>query len=131
MALKNDYLPGSCNIGPAEIRRRVRAGWAGAALTAIACAGLLIADVEPAWHLVLFLPALAAAIGFVQARNRFCVYFGFAALFNFSDLGQQAKIVDRDARQRDRAQAWRLLAVSVLIASAFSIAAFGVAGLIG
>lgn len=131
MALKNDYVPGSCNIGAAEMSRRMRAGWAGAGLFAVVFVGLLIGGAAPAWHLFLFLPAFAAAIGFVQARSRFCVYFGFASLFNFSDLGQEARVVDAEARRRDRAQATRLLAISSLIAAVAAAAAYGVASLIG
>lgn len=131
MTLKTDYAPGVCNIGAAEIRRRMRAGWAGAGVFVVAFAALLIGDAAPAWHLLLFLPAFAAAIGFVQARSRFCVYFGFASLFNFSELGQEARIVDPEARRRDRAQATRLLSTSGLLAAIAALVAYGVANLLG
>ena len=131
MAMKNDYVPGGCNIGAAEIQRRLRAGRAGVAVFSVAFAGLLIGGAEPALHLLLFLPALVGAIGFVQARARFCVYFGFASLFSFSDLGQQARIVDDEARRRDWTMAWRPLARSSFIAAIAALAAFGLASLIG
>jgi len=127
MALPNDYAPGRCNIGPAEIRRRRMGGWAGVALTAAALAALILTGALPAWYLLLFLPALAASVGFVQAAFRFCVYFGFTSLFNFSEIGQEARVADADSRRRDRAQAWKLLGYSSLIAGAFAVSAFAVA----
>ena len=127
MALPNDYAPGRCNSGPAEIRRRRMGGWAGVALTAAALAALILTGAMPAWYLLLFLPALAASVGFVQAAFRFCVYFGLSALFNFSEIGQEARVADADSRRRDRAQAWKLFGYSAVIAGAFAASAFAVA----
>jgi hypothetical protein len=127
MAIKNDYAPGQCNIGIAEIRRRRRGGWAAAGLFVVATAALAIGGAAPIWYLLLFIPALAAAVGFLQAAFRFCVYFGFSAIFNFAEIGQTARVVDPDARRRDRGQAAKVLALSAVVAALVALAAYAIA----
>lgn len=111
------YVPGICNIGPAEIAQRRRAGWAGLIVT-IVLEGLFVGfDVPPPWRSTLFLPAAVSASGFLQATMHFCAYFGFAALFNVgpdlgaTDTGQQVEF-----RKQDRRKAWQIVGLSILIA---------------
>lgn len=128
MSVSDHYVPGSCNIGGAEIQRRLRAGWGGVTIFAFVLFFLMMAKVgEPAWYLVLFLPAFAAAAGFVQASYRFCFYFGFSSLFNFDRAGERHHVADAAARKQDRAKARRVLALSFLIAVAVTFAAYGAA----
>lgn len=124
------YVAGVCNIGPAEIGRRRRAGIAGAVATAVLFAALLFLGAAPPWHLLVFAPAMMAATGFVQARSRFCVAFGLAALFNFGDLGGQKSVAEPEWRRRDRARAWRLIANAGAIAAGVTAAAVLVAALV-
>ena len=42
-----DYRPGICNIGPAEIARRRRAGHVGLLVTIVAFAALVVIDAPP------------------------------------------------------------------------------------
>ena len=126
MTVSSDYAPGACNIGAAEIRRRRLAGWAGLALFAAGWAAILLADAEAWWALLLFVPALGAASGFVQAAYRFCFYFGFSSLFNFGEIGREARVADRESQIRDRKQAWRVMSVSVLAAAAATLIAYAI-----
>jgi hypothetical protein len=127
MAIQNDYAPGRCNIGSAEIRRRRRGGWIGIGLFAVSLAVLILTDAASAWYLLLFLPAMAATTGFMQAASRFCIYFGFSSMFNFAELGQEARVVNAEARQKDRARAMRLLGQSAVLAAVIALAVFVVA----
>ncbi len=121
-----NYAPGVCNIGDAEIRRRRQSGWFGLAIFAAALIGLGLGQAAPAWYLVLFLPAFAASAGFVQAANRFCFYFGFAALFNFGATGERRHVADAASRQDDRGKARRVLGQSALLAAIVTLAVFAI-----
>jgi hypothetical protein len=128
MSVAGDYQPGTCNIGEAEIQRRQRAGWGGTTVFFLVLFFLMMAKVgQPAWYLILFLPAFAASAGFVQAAYRFCFYFGFASLFNFDQAGERHHIADAAARRQDRAKALRILALSALIAVVVTLVVFGAA----
>lgn len=107
------YQPGVCNIGPAEIERRRRTGFAGLAASAI-LAVILVAIRAPAWsRLAVALPMSAALSGFIQARCKFCAGYGLAGLQNMGRLGEQQRVEDQAARRADRLRALRIHAVSI------------------
>ena len=101
----DQYLPGVCNIGPAEIARRRRAGHVGLIVTVVLAAVLLGLDAAPAWRLTLALPAALAAAGYLQAWLRFCANFGFRGVYNFDALGREERVAAAEARVRDRRRA--------------------------
>jgi len=101
----DQYLPGACNIGPAEIARRRRAGHAGLFATVVLAAVLLALDAAPAWRLLLALPAGLAAAGYLQAWLRFCANFGFRGVYNFDALGHEQRVAAEQARAQDRRRA--------------------------
>jgi len=118
------YRPGVCNIGPAEIARRRRAGHIGLIATVGLLAVLLALHAPPIARLVLFLPAFAAAIGYLQASFRFCAGFGGRGVFNFGDIGRMDAVIDPDARAKDRAMATRLALASAAIGAVVAVVAF-------
>ena len=91
------YQPGVCNIGPAEIDRRRRAGHIGVVATIVLFAVLVALDLPPIVRLVLALPAAVAASGYLQARMRFCAGFATAGVYNFGDVGPREQVTDRAA----------------------------------
>ena len=103
-----DYQPGICNIGPAEIARRRRAGHTGL----IAAIGLLIALVAigaPDWtRFLVAIPAIGAASGYLQARFKFCAGFGATGVFNFGELGPAQRVANDADRARDRMRAFQI-----------------------
>ena len=105
---QGQYVPGVCNIGPAEIARRRRAGHAGV----IAAIGLLVVLIAigapPVARLLVALPVMVGASGYLQAWLRFCAAFGSAGVFNFGERGTTQAVVDPEARRRDRAKAFRI-----------------------
>jgi hypothetical protein len=128
---ESSYKPGVCNIGAAEIRRRRRSGIVGT-VAALALWGALVAGgAAPAWQLLLFAPAFIAAIGFAQARARFCVAFGLASVFNFGDVGHRESVVDAQDRRRDRARVRALVAYSAAAAVLVTAIGYGAAAAIG
>ena len=58
------------NIGPAAVRLRRRAGYAGGAIAVVALALLLAIDAPRLWRLALFAPLFMSALGFLQAREK-------------------------------------------------------------
>jgi hypothetical protein len=101
----DQYLPGACNIGPAEIARRRRAGHAGLLVTVVLAAVLLVLDAAPVWRLTLALPAALAAAGYLQAGLRFCANFGFRGVYNFDAPGREERVGTDEARAQDRRRA--------------------------
>ena len=99
------YEPGVCNIGPAEIARRRRAGHVGLLVTLGLLAVLIFFDAPPLARLLVILPAAASASGYLQAWLKFCAGFGSRGVFNFGPLGAATTITDSEALARDRRRA--------------------------
>lgn len=110
-----DYRPGSCNIGPAEITIRRRAGHVGAAATLGLLAVLLASDAPRATRLLVALPATGAASGYLQARHRFCAGYGSRGVVSFGAPGDVRDVVDPGARALDKATARRIGRNSALV----------------
>lgn len=117
------YQPGVCNIGPAEIARRRRAGNVGLVATVALFAILVALDVDPLARLLLAIPATIAASGYLQAYLKFCAGFGSRGVFNFGDVGPMNDAADPEARARDRARARRIGLTSMAIGIAVAVIA--------
>jgi hypothetical protein len=116
------YRPGGCNIGPAEIRRRRDAGIA-AAVATLVLAVVLIAIDAPTWaRLLVFFPAAGSAVGFLQARSRFCVAFAMQGIRNFGPLGSEEKVADAEAHRADLVAAAKLVVGSVAVGAVVAVA---------
>ena len=123
--MKNTYIPGVCNIGPAEIRSRRNAGLIGLLLLAALLVLFAFYDVPPVFRLVVFFPATLAAIGYLQAVLHFCVKFGMSGLFNFSQSLEKTETVSQaEYRRKDQHKAITIIigsVVSGLIITALSM----------
>ena len=116
--MSSEYIPGTCNIGKGEIRRRQLVAIFGLFLTTFSAATIIATDQSKNSRLSIFLPALIFSIGFVQSRRKFCLAYGLAGTFNFGKLGQISKVQSNEDRKSDRKTA-----VSILLQSA-ALAAF-------
>ena len=122
--IQDKYIPGVCNIGPEEIKKRKQAGWMGLIATILLWATFSWFDVPAVWRLSLFFPAMMSATGFLQAYMHFCAYFGFASLFNFSDVGKTDSVSQAEFRAKDRRKAWQIIIYSVLVGAAVAFLAY-------
>ena len=113
-----EYIPGTCNIGEGEIRRRQLVAIFGLFLTTFSAVTIIASDQSKNSRFSIFLPALIFSIGFVQSRKKFCLAYGLAGTFNFGKLGQISKVQSTEDRKSDRKTA-----VSILFQSA-ALAAF-------
>jgi hypothetical protein len=123
--MTDQYVPGTCNIGPEEIALRRRFGHAGLAVTAALGAALLRSSRNPAWRLALALPAAGSAAGYLQARQHFCANYGFRGRYNFDARGHEQPVPAAgpgaaEAREEDRRR-------SVQIATSSAVIGLGVA----
>ena len=125
MTTKVEYVPGVCNIGPAEIKRRRQGGWFGLGATIILWVALWIFRVPAPWRLLLFFPATMGAAGFIQAALHFCAGFGMRGVFNFgSEVGKTETVEQTEFRRKDRRMALHIGLYSGLIGIATAIAGF-------
>jgi hypothetical protein len=119
----DQYVPGTCNIGPAEVARRRRVGHLGLALTALLAVILLALGAARPWRLLLALPATMAAAGYLQARLRFCFDYGFRGVHNFDALGHQQRVAAEAARAADRRRALAVALASLAVGLAVALLA--------
>jgi hypothetical protein len=112
--MQDQYIPGVCNIGKSEIERRKQAGWIGLIATVSLYSLFVYLDVSRIWRLVIFIPAVMAAVGFLQARMHFCAYFGMRGVFNFEEIGKTDAVDQAEFRAKDRGKAWYIIIYSVI-----------------
>jgi hypothetical protein len=115
MDVKNEYVPGVCNIGPEEIKKRkkrvILAGIAAFILTwfTFQQPGLL-------WlRLCLFVSVAALVVLYMQVKLRFCVSFGAFGYFNFDKLGTLQKVTNKEFIFKDRMKAAGMILFGCII----------------
>ena len=113
----DSYIPGTCNIGKGEIRRRQLVALIGLALSVTSLVGFVATGAAPSARLGIFLPLTVFAIGFVQSRRKFCLAYGFMGTFNFGKLGQLSKVSSKEAQAADRKTALAILGQSLGLAA--------------
>lgn len=122
--VEDGYRAGSCNIGPAEIRARRQSGHVGLAATLGLLGALLVFRADPAWRLLLFVPAAGGAAGYLQAAMRFCANYGWRGVLNFGDrIRDTTPVSDPVALARDRRKALQIAALSAAVGVAVVVVA--------
>lgn len=117
---QSEYQAGVCNIGPAEIQRRSQVAIIALVLFILTSIALIASDASTTSRLVAFIPAMAASVGYMQARRKFCLAYGFAGLFSLNTVGDVTKVKDPAALKADRAYALRILVTSLIPAAAIT-----------
>ncbi len=110
-----DYIPGTCNIGPAEIKARRNVAYISALLSIVLIILLIVLHADKLWRLTLFPLATSAAISFQQWYFHFCVNFGLKGVFNFGDIGKTFTVEQKENFQKDRAKAWKMIITGIII----------------
>ena len=114
-------IPGSCNIGKGEIRRRQFVALVGAVISLITFAGLISTSASPGSRIGIFIPLTVASIGWIQSRKKFCLAYGFMGTFNFGKLGELSKVSDKGALAADRRTALSILGQSLTLAAILTL----------
>ena len=112
-----EYIPGSCNIGKGEIRRRQLVAIVGLFFSLSSLITLKAVNASPSVRLGIFLPLMVASVGFVQSRSKFCLAYGFAGTFNIGKLGDSKRVASKEDRAADRKTALVILGKSFLLAA--------------
>lgn len=120
------YVAGSCNIGPAERSKRMQVSWIGLAVSVLL--GVLLWRQGDLLQAAIFAPLMMWSAGLLQARRRFCMAYGWAGVFALDALGRTTKSTDPDALAADRQYALRIARDSVLLALLVTVGYVLVAG---
>jgi len=115
------YIPGTCNLGKAEIRRRQIVAVIGLVLTLASFLGLVAADTANSARWSLFAPLMVFSIGFIQSRKKFCLAYGLMGTFNLGKLGDISHVQSPEDRRADRKTATIILLQGVLLALALTV----------
>ena len=85
---------------------------------------VLVAIDAPNWtRLLIAIPAIGSASGYIQARVKFCAGFGSRGIFNFGEVGTTERVADDADRARDRARSRQIGAASIAIGLAAGVIA--------
>jgi hypothetical protein len=115
-----EYIPGTCNIGKAEIRQRQVVALIGLFLSVSSLIGFISTHASANVRLGIFLPLTIFSIGWVQSRKTFCLAFGFMGTFNFARIGKMSKVVDKASLAADRKTAAIILLQSLALSAALT-----------
>lgn len=119
--MSSEYVAGSCNIGKGEIKRRQTIALLGVFLIFFSASTILGTDQGRSVRLSIFIPAMIFAVGFIQARKKFCLAYGLAGTFNFGKLGSISKVQNEEDKKADRKTAINILIQSAALASAITL----------
>ena len=111
----NKYIPGVCNIGREEINQRKLVGVIGLVITIVTLFLLTFFNASSGLKLIVIIPAAISSMGFLQARAHFCVFYGWASLFNFDSLGKKNKVEKDEYVLLDRKKSLHIVLYSLLI----------------
>lgn len=103
------YIPGSCNIGREEIRRRYRIGYIGIVFALIVAIFIHLTNAHRIWKLFLFIPVFYSVSGFIQAVNKFCYFYGLRQVFSLDGIRKFTKVKDEQLIKRDRKKAIQIV----------------------
>ena len=112
-----EYIPGTCNIGKGEIRRRQLVAIVGLFFSITALIGFIAAGAPVGVRLGIFLPLMVASVGFVQSRSKFCLAYGFAGTFNVGKMGDIKRVTSKEDRAAARKTALAILGKSFALAT--------------
>ncbi len=114
MTQHTGYVPGVCNIGPAERKARRLIGWIGLMLTVVMTTVLIMFKAKVGWYASIFLASSLSASGFIQDSMHFCANFGLRHLFNIdAGVGNVQLVKQRELWAADRRKAFQIVALSV------------------
>jgi hypothetical protein len=123
--VSDTYIPGTCNLGKAEVRSRQVVALVGFVISLILAIGLIASSAPQASGLTLFAPLIIFSVGFIQSRKKFCLAYGLAGTFNLGKLGQISKVANPEDIAADRKTALLILAqataLALVITGAFTL----------
>jgi hypothetical protein len=129
----DEYSPGVCNIGPAEIRKRKNMLYVAIIALILVTfiflmrgvflgSGIVISTIM---LILVFLASTGTMINSFQVKSEFCVAFAFQGVHNFGDLTEKkSKLSETDYIQKDKSRAFEIIKNSSLIGLIFTFLVF-------
>jgi len=117
------YIPGTCNLGKSEIRRRQFVALLGLFLSGSTLLGLIGSNAPTSARWGLFVPLMVFSVGFIQSRKKFCLAYGFMGTFNLGKLGDLSRVQSVEDRKADRKTALIILIQALLLSLALTLIA--------
>ena len=111
------YIPGTCNIGKGEVRKRQLVALVGLFFSISTLFAFNAVDTPTEVRLSIFFPLMVASVGFIQSRSKFCLAYGFAGTFNVGKMGDIKRVASKEDRAADRKTALLILGKSFLLAA--------------
>lgn len=111
------YVPGTCNIGKGEVRKRQVVALLGLFFSITTLLTFMTVDTPQSIRLGIFFPLMVASVGFVQSRSKFCLAYGLAGTFNVGKMGDIKRVTSKEDRAADRKTALVILAKSFALAT--------------
>ena len=111
------YIPGTCNIGKGEVRKRQLVALVGLFFSVTTLLAFSTVETTTAVRLGIFFPLMVASVGFVQSRSKFCLAYGFAGTFNVGKMGDIKRVASKEDRAADRKTALVILGKSFVLAA--------------
>lgn len=116
------YVPGVCNIGPWEIRKRWTTGVLGLGAAAMLLVALAVSGAPAVARLTVLFPAWGGVFSMLQARRRFCGAYALRRVSNFGDTYATVRnVTDEAAHRADMAGLFRLTRDSFVVGLAFAV----------
>jgi hypothetical protein len=112
-----EYIPGTCNIGKGEVRKRQLVALVGLFFSVTTLLAFSTVETPTAARLGIFFPLMVASVGFIQSRSKFCLAYGFAGTFNVGKMGDIKRVASKEDRAADRKTALVILGKSFLLAA--------------
>lgn len=115
------YVPGTCNIGKGEVRKRQVVALVGVFFSITTLLTFMTVDAPQSIRLGIFFPLMVTSVGFVQSRSKFCLAYGLAGTFNVGKMGDIKRVTSKEDRAADRKTAL------VILGKSFALATFATA----
>lgn len=122
MESKDCYIPGNVNIGRKEKARRIQNGWIYIVLAILAFVLMVFFDLPRIYRLLIYIPATMSALGFLQARESFCVLYGLKGEYRMDN--ERNKVIDSDQLSVDRKSSINIIIVALSVGLAATILAY-------
>ena len=103
--VETNYIPGSCNIGRVEIKRRYKIGFIGLVLMVTFILTVELMKLPSLFKLGLFVPAFYMVSGFLQAFGKFCFIYGWKGVSSFTGRRTFINIMEEGFLKKDKKRA--------------------------
>ena len=109
------YIPGTCNLGKAEIRRRWRNGIIGLIVFVVSVAIIEVMHLPSLWKWMTIIPIFYSISGFIQGSQKFCYLYALKGISSTEGSRIWKRVRVPDQLLLDRRKAVWMIAFILLI----------------